>query len=62
MSQLIEAIEILESAFSDIRDRYPATLTNGHGTFPSVVSRTDHLEALIEMALDLLHEHLEEAV
>ncbi|AMR06378.1 hypothetical protein [Bacillus thuringiensis] len=60
MSQLKEAIEILESAFTDSRDRYPATVTNEHGTFPCIVSRTEHLEALIEMALDLLHEHAEE--
>ncbi|MBO1583008.1 hypothetical protein [Bacillus sp. XF8] len=62
MSQLNEAIEILESTFSDRRDRYSATLTNEHGTFPCIVSRTEHLEALIEMALDLLHDHSEGAM
>ncbi|PEI42615.1 hypothetical protein CN620_09175 [Bacillus pseudomycoides] len=56
MNDLKEAIEILESAFSDVRDRYPATLTNEHGTFPCVVSRTEHLEALIETALNHLWE------
>ncbi|EEM38240.1 hypothetical protein bthur0004_58810 [Bacillus thuringiensis serovar sotto str. T04001] len=50
----------MESTFTDSRDRYPATVTNEHGTFPCIVSRTEHLEALIEMALDLLHEHAEE--
>ncbi|MEK4711110.1 hypothetical protein [Bacillus sp. FSL R10-2780] len=62
MSQLKEAIEILESTFTDGRDRYPGTITNEHGTFPCITSRTEHLEVLIEMALDLLHEHEQEAV
>jgi len=62
MGQLKEAIKILESTFSDRRDRYPATITNEHGTFPCIVGRTEHLEVLIEMALDLLHDHSEGAV
>lgn len=62
MSQLKEAIEILESTFSDRRDRYSGTITNAHGTFPCITSRTEHLEVLIEMALDLLHDHSEGAM
>ncbi|MED1287318.1 hypothetical protein [Bacillus mycoides] len=60
MSQLKEAIEVLEAAFSDVRERYPATLTNEHGSFPSIVNRTEYLEGLIETALNILWEHEEE--
>ncbi|MED1476840.1 hypothetical protein COE80_17080 [Bacillus pseudomycoides] len=60
MSQLKEAIDILEAAFVDVRDQYTGTLTNNKGTFPCIISRTDHLEGLIENALVLLYEHSEE--
>lgn len=60
MSQLKEAIDILEVAFVDVKDRYTATVTNEQGTFPCIVSRTEYLEALIEMSLDLLHEHADQ--
>ena len=60
MSQLKEVIEVLEAAFSDVRERYPATLTNEHGSFPSIVNRTEYLEGLIETALNILWEHEEE--
>lgn len=60
MSQVKEAIDILEAAFSDVRDRYPATLTNLHGSLPSIVNRTEYLEGLIETALNILWEHEEE--
>jgi hypothetical protein len=48
MSQLKEAIEILESTFTDRRNRYPGTITNEQETFPCITSRTEHLEVLIE--------------
>ncbi|MCU5561944.1 hypothetical protein AB1I81_28325 [Bacillus mobilis] len=60
MSQVKEAIDILESAFRDVRDRYPATLTNSHGSFPSIINRTEYLEGLIETALNILWEQEEE--
>ncbi|MGC3821022.1 hypothetical protein [Acinetobacter sp. G11] len=60
MSQVKEAIEVLEAAFSDVRERYPATLTNSHGSFPSIVNRTEYLEGLIETALNILWEEEEE--
>lgn len=60
MSQVKEAIEVLESAFSDVRERYPATLTNAHGSFPSIINRTEYLEGLIETALNILWEQEEE--
>lgn len=60
MSQVKEAIEVLEAAFSDVRERYPATLTNSHGSFPSIVNRTEYLEGLIETALNILWEREEE--
>ncbi|AJI08560.1 hypothetical protein [Bacillus cereus] len=59
MSQVKEAIDILEAAFSDVRERYPATLTNTHGSFPSIVNRTEYLEGLIETALNILWEQEE---
>jgi len=60
MSQVHKAIETLEAAFYDVKDRYKVTITDHNGSRPGIVSRAEHLEALIEMALNELHEYVEE--
>ena len=61
MEKVNEAIEVLESAFEDVRDRYVVTITDSNGSRKGIESREQHLESLIEIATIALYAFVEES-
>lgn len=58
MSKLIEVIELLKSASTDVKDKYEVTLISQNGTVRKAYeSRESHLEALIKVASHLLEDY-----
>lgn len=62
VKRLTEAIEVLESAFENKKPFYEVTIIDNNGPRKEVESREQHLESLIDIALQILEDVQERVV